>query len=291
MRRKTPHYLRERSKGRVYSAVLHAAFLLTAIIGLPDFLTPKPPEEPIAISVELLPITNVSNVKPADKPPEPEEKPEEKPAEQKKPSPPVKTAEAPPPPPAPDAVPLPDPEKKKEPEKEKKPEEKPKAEKPPEKKKEKPKEDPLAAILKSVKTTAQKEQTDTKKKDSKPTETPSDKKAVSSNYNPNLPMTMSEKDAIMSQISKCWSVPAGVKDAQTLVVVVNAEYNQDGSVIRAEVARESMGRYNSDLFFRAAADAAVRAVQRCTPLTGLPTDKYDTWRQMELRFDPKYMLN
>ncbi|NBO19672.1 MAG: energy transducer TonB, partial [Proteobacteria bacterium] len=52
-----------------------------------------------------------------------------------------------------------------------------------------------------------------------------------------------------------------------------------------------MGKYQSDPFYRAAADAAVRAVQRCSPLTGLPSDKYETWKQMELRFDPKYMLN
>lgn len=288
MRSKTTHYLRERGKGRLYSAMLHGVVLLFSIIGLPDFLTPKPPEEPVAISVELLPITNVSNVKPAEQPPEPEQKPEPKEAEQKKPSPPVKTAEAAPPPPPPDAVPNPDQPKKKE---EKKPEQKkPEDQKQAEKKKEKPKEDPLAAILKSVKKTAQKEQKEDKK-NSKAEDTASPNKSVSSNYNPAMPMTMSEKDAIMSQISKCWSVPAGAKDAQNLVVVVNAEYNQDGSYIRAEIARESMGKYQSDPFFRAAADAAVRAVQRCSPLAGLPADKFETWRQMELRFDPKYMLN
>ena len=288
MRSKTTHYLVERSKGRIYSAVLHGVVLLFIIIGLPDFMITKPPEEPVAITVELLPITNVSNVKPAEKPPEPEQKPEEKQAEQKKPSPPVKTAEAAPPPPPADAVPNPE-EKKKE---DKKPEQKEKQDqKQAEKKKEKPKEDPLAAILKSVKKTAQKETKEDKKKDTKPDDSTSPNKSISSQYNPTLPMTMSEKDAIMSQISKCWSVPAGAKDAQNLVVVVNAEYNVDGSYIRAEVARESMGKYQSDPFYRAAADAAVRAVQRCSPLTGLPSDKYETWKQMELRFDPKYMLN
>ncbi len=51
-----------------------------------------------------------------------------------------------------------------------------------------------------------------------------------------------------------------------------------------------MSRYNSDSFFRAAADSALRAVHECSPLKNLPPEKYDTWHYMELNFDPKDML-
>lgn len=289
MRRTGSRYLVERSKGRVYSALLHALFLFFIVFGLPSFMVPPPPEEPVAITVELLPISNISNVKPSETPPQEEQKPEEKQAEQKKPSPPVKTAEAAPPPPEADAVPIPDKEKEK-PKKEEPPKEK-KEEKVAEKKKEKPKQDDLAAILKAVKETAQKQKKDEKKDAKKPDDSSSPSKSVSSQYNPTLPMSLSEKDAIMSQIARCWSVPAGAKDAQNLVVVVDAEYAQDGNYTKVAISNESLSRYQADPFFRAAADAAVRAVQRCSPLAGLPPEKYDTWRQMELRFDPKYMLN
>lgn len=264
---------RERERGLTYSAVLHLLLLLLMVFGLPDFLSPRPPEEPAAITVELLPITGVTNVKPQEKPPSPEEKKEPEKA-QAKPSPPVKTAqETPPPPPEKPA------EKAKEKIKEKKPEDKPKEKK-------KPAPDDLDAVLKAVKETAKQQE----KKSDKEGKAANDKTAFSTKYDPSLPMSLSEKDAIMSQIAKCWNVPAGARNAHELVILVNAEFNRDGSYIKVELARESMNRYRRDTFFRAAADAAIRAVKQCSPLKNLPPEKYGTWRSLELRFDPKAML-
>lgn len=285
MRKNTHYYQYERRKGRLYSAALHFVFLLFVIFGLPQFLAPPPLDEPMVISVDILPVTGITNVKPSEKTPEKENKPDEKQSEQKKPSPPVKTAENTPPPP-PEEAPA---EKPKDKAEDIKKEEKKKEEKK-KKEKKKPKEDPLAAILKAVKETAQKERKE-KPKEDKQEEDTSPTRSMSNQYNPALPMSMSEKDAIMSQLARCWNVPAGAKDAQNLVVVLNAEYNVDGSYIRVELARESMLRYSTDSFFRAAADAAIRAVKECSPLKDLPPQKYNTWRVMELRFDPQFMLN
>ncbi len=279
----THYYDRERRKGRTVSAILHLLFVVISILGLPSFLSPPPPEEPVSISVEILPITGITNIKPSDKAPAEEVKPDEKKAEQKKPSPPVKTADnTPPPPPEPSPAEL---------QKEKEKAEEIKKQKEEKKKKEKQKKeaDDLAAVLKAVQKTAQADKLDKKKDEKKEDTSPS--KSISNQYNPNLPMSMSEKDAIMSQIAKCWTVPAGAKDAQNLVVVLNAEYNVDGTYIKVELANESRLRYTTDSFFRTAADSAIRAVKQCSPLKDLPPAKYDTWRSMELRFDPKYMLN
>lgn len=289
MRKPAPHsYLFERSKGRLYSALLHALFLFFSVVGLPEFLRSKPVEEPVAITVELLPISSVSNVKPSEPPPEPEQKPQEKPPEQKKPAPPVKTAEAEPPPPPPDAAALPDKplekEKKPEPPKEKK------EEKVADKKKEKPKEDPLAAILKSVKKTAQAEQKE-KKSEAKSEASESENKSMSSQYDPTKQMSLSEKDAIASQVQKCWNVPAGAKNAQELEVFIEAEYAVDGTLIKAKIGNDTMAKANGDPFVRAAAESALRAVQRCQPLQGLQQDKFAGWQYMRHRFDPKDMLN
>ncbi len=303
MRKNISYYVRERHRGRIFSAILHFVMFLFIIFGLPSFLTPTPPEEPMAISVEILPMVAISNVKPTEPPPpEKEEKKETKPADVKKPSPPVKVVQDTPPPPAPDAVPLPQekkPEKKPEPPKpvETPPEPPKPVEKPKDKPKEKPKkkqEDPLDAILKAVKNDAKKEKKNEEKKkiDAPPApETPPDKKAISTHFDPNMVMGLSDKDAIRSQISKCWNPPIGAKDAQNLVILVNVEYGTDGRYIRAEISDKSKASYNSDPFFRAAADSAIRAVQRCSPLTGLPPDKYDAWHYMEINFDPKDMLN
>lgn len=262
----------DRQNGVIFSALLHFAWLVFAIFGLPLLISSKPPPEPTAISVELLPITGITNVKPSESQPAPEEKQEKKPEQPKKPTPPVKTADntPPPPPKADDKAKLPP-----------KPEEK----KPEEKKDKKAKAEDLAAVLRAVKDTAQKEKPDAdKNKDT------SKSKSVSSQYNDSLPMSMSEKDAIRSQFAACWHAPIGAKDAYNLLVVVDLEIAQDGTVLKAELGDASKSKYNSDSFFRAAADSALRATHECSPLKSLPPEKYDTWHYMELTFDPKDML-
>lgn len=284
-------YLIARGKGRFYSGLFHAAFVILAIIGLPDFMIPEPPVEPIAISVELLPVSEISNVKPRDtkKPENDTKKQEEAP---KKKSPPVKTQEAAPkkanPEPVPEAK-LETTDLKKAEKKKEAPKPKEKAKKAPPKKE--PKKNDLAAILKAVRETAQQARKEDTPEKPKKIEPPSLSESIASSYNDSIPMSLSERDMIMSQIAKCWNVPAGARNAQNLVVIINAEYSIDGQNLRVEVAPENMGKYQSDNFFRAAADAAVRAVQRCSPLKSLPPEKYDTWHYMVLRFDPKYMLN
>ena len=269
---------RERQQGVTYSVVFHLLFFVIAFFGMPSFFQPEPLVEPGAITVEILPITGITNVKPSKQLPAPEEKKKDKPEpEEKKPSPPVKQEEqAPPPEEAVEPKPKEKVEKKKEKEKDKKKDEK------------KKKEDALDAILKAVKDTAQKEKKE-KKKDEEAESSKS--KSFSNKFDPTMQLSMSEKDAIMSQIAKCWSVPAGAKNAQDLVVIVKANYNKDGSYINVELASEQKSRYGRDSFFRAAADSAIRAVKLCSPLVGLPAERYNGWSELELYFDPKYMLN
>lgn len=286
------YYDRQRRKGRTISALLHLAVLIIAIIGLPDFLFPKPPEEPQAISIDVLPISELSNVPTASAPPAPEKPPEppkptpakepEKPAPEEaqhnaKPTPPVKAPEPPPPPPEP----VPEKVKPKPPEKppEKRPEP-PKKEKP-----KKPAEDPLAAVLNAVKNEAQKQP----KAEPKQQPAPSKVRATSDRpYDASLPMSLSQKDAIASQFAKCWTVPAG--SPQAMVVTLRIQLEQDGSVTKVELARSDTAHYNSDTYFRAAADSAMRAVHMCSPLKDLPKEKYDVWRDMEVAFDPSKLF-
>lgn len=274
----------ERQKGLTVSAALHFVLLMLLVFGLPSWLIPSPPPEPMAVTVELLPISSLTNIKPSETPPAPEPKKEEPPPPPKPPSPPVKTAEpTPPPPPKEDPLKLAKPdEKKPEP-----PKEKPKDE---EKKKEKPKEDDLAAVLKAVKKTAQQQQKETDKKEKPKDEAKPASKAISSQYDPSMPLSISEKDAIRSQFAKCWSVPAGAKDAQNLIVLIEVTVEKDGTVTSVKLSDSVKSRYSSDAFYRAAAESAIRAVHQCSPLKNLPPEKYDTWKYMELTFDPKEML-
>ena len=91
------------------------------------------------------------------------------------------------------------------------------------------------------------------------------------------------------QIEQCWNPPIGARDAQNLVVEVTIAVNPDRTVQNAEVVDKS--RMSGDPYFRAAAEAAIRALYnpRCSPLE-LPEGKYEQWKNIDFTFDPRDML-
>ncbi|MGB1548700.1 MAG: cell envelope integrity protein TolA, partial [Alphaproteobacteria bacterium] len=99
----------------------------------------------------------------------------------------------------------------------------------------------------------------------------------------------SELDAIRSQISRCWNVPVGAKDAENLVVDIRVHVNPDGTIREARIL--DTDRMQRDSFFRTAAESAYRAVvnPRCSPLR-LPPEKYEQWKTFTLSFNPKEMF-
>lgn len=102
-------------------------------------------------------------------------------------------------------------------------------------------------------------------------------------------MTMSEEDALRQQLEGCWNVPFGAKDAENLRVEIFMVINPDRTLREARIV--DVSRYNSDSFFRAAADSAMRAVRNplCSPFQ-LPPDKYETWKTTTVTFDPSQMF-
>lgn len=102
-------------------------------------------------------------------------------------------------------------------------------------------------------------------------------------------MTMTQLDALRRQLENCWNVPIGAREADDLVVDVQIIVNPDKTVARAAIIDRD--RYNSDPFFRAAADSALRAVlsSQCRTLI-LPDDKYEQWKSITFRFNPKEMF-
>ena len=109
------------------------------------------------------------------------------------------------------------------------------------------------------------------------------------NFNPMLPLTISEIDMVRQQLARCWNLPAGAKDADDLIIEIRTVMNPDGTVREARIQNQS--RMQGDPFFRAAAESALRAVlnPRCSPLK-LPPEKYDQWQTMTLTFNPKEMF-
>lgn len=290
------------------STALHAVVILAAVIGLP-FMTPDPLPVEQTMLVELAPIAERTNqprpeppkpdpappkvAQPKPEPPKPEPpKPEPPKPEPPKPAPPEPPKPAPPPPPEPpkpeppppkpEPTPAPLPEKKVEvPPAPKPPPPKPTPPEPP-----KPAFDPtkLSALL------------DKRLQNSPPPAPAQPSPQQPSPQRPSAaqpgsldaPMSMSEIDAIRRQIEQCWSPPVGARDAADLVVRVRVLFNPDGS-LRGQPELLDRSRIN-DPFWRAAADSVTRAINRCSPLQGLPAAKYERWRDIEFTFNPKDML-
>jgi outer membrane biosynthesis protein TonB len=259
-------------RGITFSILLHTALLLILAFGFPLVAAWKTEPAPMALSVEMVPISEISNLKKSqlpvrDKTPaKPKPSPVEKPKAQPKPE---------PKPQEPKPEPLPE-----------KPAEKEKP-KPEEKKPEPKQKDEFEELLKDLS-----KEEETQKSEEKPDKKAEEAstKSKSDTYDPGKPLSISEKDAIRSQFAKCWRMPAGVRGDYTLQVIVRVLLNADGTVKQAGITKEQAGRYTSDHVFRAAADSALRAVQLCSPLKNLPPDKYQTWKDLELNFDPKEML-
>ena len=102
-----------------------------------------------------------------------------------------------------------------------------------------------------------------------------------------LTADLNEVDAFREQMRRCWSPPAGAKQAENLVVRVRLSLTPSGAISAGPVVvnRSLLG----DPFFRAAAESVLRAIRRCQPFS-MPAEKYASWRNIELTFDPRRML-
>ena len=95
------------------------------------------------------------------------------------------------------------------------------------------------------------------------------------------------REAIRAQIFLCWNPPIGGADVRDMTVVLRADYAKDGTIIGLPklVSQSGATAGNAD-YARVFADTARRAMLRCSPLK-LPVKLYDSWKTIELNFDPK----
>ncbi len=98
-------------------------------------------------------------------------------------------------------------------------------------------------------------------------------------------VTASEIEGVRSKIRPCWNTIGGSRD-QNLIITLIVQMNQDGTPVKADL--RDTGRYNNDPAYRAAADAAHRAIMnpRCHPWP-LSPEKYNSWRTITFNFDPR----
>ncbi|MBV9332085.1 MAG: protein TolA, partial [Alphaproteobacteria bacterium] len=84
-----------------------------------------------------------------------------------------------------------------------------------------------------------------------------------------------------------WAAVAGAPNAKDIVVVYDLTLNQDGNPAHMpQLESQSASDASRDPYVRAAAEAARRAIMQCGPYK-LPADRYDQWRDSEVRFSPR----
>ncbi|MFD2236119.1 cell envelope integrity protein TolA [Aureimonas populi] len=99
-------------------------------------------------------------------------------------------------------------------------------------------------------------------------------------------LSQSELDALRGQIARCWNPPAGVMEAGSLRVSIQMSLDQTGALQGMPQIVSGSGSSSAE---RAAGEAALRAVRRCAPYN-LPIEKYETWSQVQINFDPSEMF-
>ena len=262
----------------IISSVLHLIFIMITAMSLP-FLAKKPINLPPIVSVELIQITDKTNIPFAPKAKkiiEKIKKEEKKLVSEQAPPKKVKKIK-------PDSVPMPDDKLEKE--------EKIKADNQnPEKIDNEVKQvsefekdelfDPnnIAALIDKSK----EESAETTKKTNKITQ--DQQKNIE-----NVGLSLSEEDALKAQIFGCWSIPLGLPYNENLLVRIKLELNPDGTVLQSEILDHARMNKPGQGFYKVLAESALRAIKLCQPLR-VPTTGYERWKELQLNFDAREML-
>ncbi len=105
----------------------------------------------------------------------------------------------------------------------------------------------------------------------------------------NTGLTLSEEDALKAQIFGCWSIPLGLPYNENLLVRVKLKLKPDGSVTKTEILDHARMNKPGQGFYKVLAESALRAVKLCQPLR-VPTTGYERWKELQLNFDAREML-
>jgi colicin import membrane protein len=99
-------------------------------------------------------------------------------------------------------------------------------------------------------------------------------------------LSASEIDALRAKLMALWNPPVGIQNPQDLVIRIRIRLGRDGRLSAPPMVLSS----GTGQVFTSARDSAVRAVFQGQPFDMLKPDHYDTWKDIEVTFDPKDMF-
>jgi hypothetical protein len=102
-------------------------------------------------------------------------------------------------------------------------------------------------------------------------------------------LSLSEEDALKAQIFGCWSIPLGLPYNENLLVRIRLQLKPDGSIIKTEIIDHARMNKPGQGFYKVLAESALRAIKLCQPLR-VPSKGYERWKELQLNFDAREML-
>ena len=102
-------------------------------------------------------------------------------------------------------------------------------------------------------------------------------------------LTLSEEDALKAQIFGCWSIPLGLPYNKNLLVRIKLKLKSDGTILKSEILDHARMNQPGQGFYKVLAESALRAIRLCQPLR-VPPAGYEKWKEMQLNFDANDML-
>jgi len=102
-------------------------------------------------------------------------------------------------------------------------------------------------------------------------------------------LTLSQEDALKAQIFGCWSLPLGLPYQENLIVRIKLRLKPNGTVLRSEILDHARMNSPGQGFYKVLAESALRAIRICQPLRVPPTG-YEKWKDLQLNFDANEML-
>ena len=105
----------------------------------------------------------------------------------------------------------------------------------------------------------------------------------------NAGLSLSEEDALKAQIFGCWSIPLGLPYNENLLVRIKLQLNPDGTIQESEILDHARMNKPGQGFYKVLAESALRAIKLCQPLR-VPTTGYERWKELQLNFDAREML-
>ena len=262
----------------ILSFLFHFSVIIITIVSFP-FIAKKPIDIPPLVSVELIQISDQTNIPfapKAEKIIEKVKKEKEKLVSEQAPPKKVKKEK-------PDAIPLPDQEIEKI------------------KKVEKDKQNPKVEDFKAKQVSEFEKKElfdpnniaaliDKSKENFAETSIKNDEITQSEDKSMNLSgLTLNEEDALKAQIFGCWSIPLGLPYNENLLVRIKLKLKPDGTVIKSEILDHARMNKPGQGFYKVLAESALRAIKLCQPLR-VPTTGYEKWKDLQLNFDAREML-